>query len=236
MSIKHFWDWRVSRLLKEVSELFDRDGFNQLFRNEIQRLNQRFNFDPQELERLMRFDFVGYADRAVRNLGVPESDLDGHVHDMLVRMAVTGGLFRNYNGQPFLARFVTSVKNSTINLGKKLKTRQKRTSGTPIEDYELPHSPQKGPELVERFRSYVSAVFGSVALRVLDHRLDGGDTKDLKGEQGLESSYRIKQTVKQLKKAAQDFAVRENEPELLRLVLAGFEAEERTLTKRFVRS
>jgi hypothetical protein len=44
------------------------------------------------------------------------------------------------------------------------------------------------------------------ALRLLDHRLDGRDTKALLGSRGFETSYRLKAAVRSLKQAHAAYA------------------------------
>ncbi len=66
---------------------------------------------------------------------------------------------------------------------------------------------------------------------VLDQRLDGGDTKELIGKQGLETSYRVKQVVGQVKDALKTFS--RDQPEFRNMVQKALEDEANTLERRF---
>jgi hypothetical protein len=68
----------------------------------------------------------------------------------------------------------------------------------------------------------------------LDHRLDGRDTRDLRGQPGLESHYAFKEMVKQIKRAVSTFAG--NDPDLQDQIEAALVNERRTLGKRFAGS
>jgi hypothetical protein len=76
--------------------------------------------------------------------------------------------------------------------------------------------------------------FGAAVVRVLDHRLeDQGDTKDLVGTPGLESAYKVKQAVFQLKNAIRMFAG--NDSELTQRIERLVAQEKRTSDRRFGR-
>jgi hypothetical protein len=206
---------------------------NALFYDEVEKLHQRQPMEAAELQRLMSMDFVGYIDRSLRNSGFRDPELDPMVHDIVVKL-ITGALFRNVQG-PFLARFATAVKNSIITLATRRQRVRRRYS-----DHELETVPQRSvaaqPEddVVERFRAYVRQTLGEVALKVLDHRLDGGDTRELRGQPGLESHYALKEIVKRIKKSASTFAG--NDPELLDQIERALASERRTMDRRFAGS
>ena len=76
--------------------------------------------------------------------------------------------------------------------------------------------------------------FGDAVVRVLDHRLEGGgDTKDLVGSPGLETAYKVKRAVSQLKDAIRMWAG--NDPELIGQIEGLFTQEKRTFDRRFGR-
>jgi hypothetical protein len=235
MALPYFTDWlrSHSQPIAEVSELFPREGMNALFYDEVEKLHQRQPMDAAELQRLMAMDYVGYIDRSLRSAGFRDPDLDPMVHDIVVKL-ITGALFRNVQG-PFLARFAASVKNSIITLAGKRQRLRRRFA-----DHELETIPQRHaaetPEddVVERFREYVHQTLGEVALRVLDHRLDGLDTRDLRGQPGLESHYALKEMVKRIKRAATTFAG--SDPDLLGRIEKALASEQRTLGRRFAGS
>ena len=66
---------------------------------------------------------------------------------------------------------------------------------------------RRRPRVVSEFRNFLRSRFGDAVVRVLDHRLeDQGDTKELVGTPGLETAYKVKQAVSQLKDAIRMFA------------------------------
>jgi DNA-directed RNA polymerase specialized sigma24 family protein len=203
---------------------------NALFYDEIEKLHQRQPVNAAELQRLLAMDYVGYIDRSLRGAGFRDPDLDPLVHDIVVKL-ITGALFRNVQG-PFLARFATALKNSIITLATRRQRVRRRYSDHEIDT--LPQqsaAPQPEDDVVERFREYVRQTLGDVALRVFDHRLDGGDTRDLRGQPGLESHYSLKEMVKRIKRAATAFA--RNDPDLLDQIERALASEQRTLVRRF---
>jgi hypothetical protein len=219
--------------MAEVSDLFPREGINALFYDEVEKLHQRQPMDPAELRRLMSMDYVGYIDRSLRRAGFRDPELDPMVHDIVVKL-ITGALFKNVRG-PLLARFAVAVKNSIITLANRRQRVRRRYS-----DHELEAVPQRSvaprPEddLVEMFRTYVRQTIGDVALRVLDHRLDGGNTGELRGQPGLESHYALKEMVKRIKRAVSTFAG--NDPDLRSQIERALDSEQRTLDRRFAGS
>jgi DNA-directed RNA polymerase specialized sigma24 family protein len=218
--------------MAEVSELFPREGMNALFYDEIEKLHARQPMDPSELQRLMSMDFVGYIDRSLRNSGFRDPELDPMVHDIVVKL-ITGALFRNVQG-PFLARFATAVKNSIITLATRRQRVRRRYSDHELETIPQRSAPQPEDDVVERFRTYVRQTLGEVALRVLDHRLDGLDNRDLRGQPGLESHYALKEMVKRIKRAATTFAG--SDPDLLGRIEKALASEQQTLGRRFAGS
>jgi hypothetical protein len=234
MALPDFRSWlqRLTKPVVEVSSYFPKDGMNDIFREKINALHQRQPMDPTELRRLLDFDYVGYVDKSLRSAGYRDPDLDYLVHDIVVKL-ITGALFANVQG-PFIARFSVAVKNSIITLvGKRLRMRR-RYSDHPLETVPQQMALDTEPDVIEQFRQYVLRTLGAVALRVLDHRLDGGDTKELRGTEGLESHYSVKETVKDLKRAVSTFAG--NDPALLDQIERALASERRTLDRRFVGS
>jgi hypothetical protein len=205
---------------------------NALFYDEVEKLHQRQPMDPAELQRLMAMDYVGYIDRSLRSAGFRDPDLDPMVHDIVVKL-ITGALFRNVQG-PFLARFATAVKNSIITLATRRQRVRRRYADHELETVPQRSAPQLEDDVVERFRAYVRQTVGEVGLRVLDHRLDGLDTRDLRGQPGLESHYALKEMVKRIKRAATIFAG--SDPYLLGRIERALASEQQTLGKRFAGS
>jgi len=228
------WLKRFIPPVVEVSSYFPKDGMNDIFREKINALHQRQPMDPAELRRLLDFDYVGYVDKSLRSAGYRDPDLDYLVHDIVVKL-ITGALFDNVSG-PFLARFSVAVKNSIITLvGKRLRMRR-RYSDHPLETVpQRSAANQPEDDLVERFRAYVRQTLGELALKVLDHRLNAGDTRDLVGSQPeLSSSYSVKEIVKRIKRAVSTFAG--NDPDLLDQIERALASERRTMDRRFAGS
>lgn len=231
MALPDFRSWlqRLTKPVVEVSSYFPKDGMNDIFREKINALHQRQPMDPAELRRLLDFDYVGYVDKSLRSAGFRDPDLDYLVHDIVVKL-ITGALFSNVQG-PFIARFSVAVKNSIITLvGKRLRIRR-RYSDHPLETVPQQMALDSEPDVIEQFRQYVLRTLGAVALRVLDHRLDGGDTKELRGTEGLESHYSVKETVKDLKRALRGFSG--SNPSFLEMIHKALDGEQETMRRRF---
>jgi hypothetical protein len=231
MALPDFRSWlqRLTKPVVEVSSYFPKDGMNDIFREKINALHQRQPMDPTELRRLLDFDYVGYVDKSLRSAGYRDPDLDYLVHDIVVKL-ITGALFSNVQG-PFIARFSVAVKNSIITLvGKRLRMRR-RYSDHPLETVPQQMALDTEPDVIEQFRQYVLRTLGAVALRVLDHRLDGGDTKELRGTEGLESHYSVKETVKDLKRALRGFSG--SNPSFLEMIHKALDGEQETMRRRF---
>lgn len=229
--VPHFTHWlKAKRLptIAEVSELFDRDAFNDWFRSEVKRLHAKQSFTPSDYKRLMALDWVGYVDRALRNAGLRDPDLDPAVHDLIVKIAVRGKLFSIRAPEQLLPRFVVAVRNAAITMGQQRSRKQGRYSATPVEDFDPPESPSSS-DVIEQFRAFVLANYGSEVLLVFDHRMAGGDTKNLRSEFG--SHYAVKEAVKALKNAAVAFA--SGDEDLQKQIDAALEGERRTLKRRF---
>ena len=93
----------LATLVFEVTELFPKDQINQLFRRETEKLLQATN-DQEQTTDLLSFrdmDHVAYIDRAVRNAGVRDPEIDPMVQDLVVKLLM-GSLFTKYVGQPMV--------------------------------------------------------------------------------------------------------------------------------------
>jgi hypothetical protein len=95
--------------------------------------------------------------------------------------------------------------------------------------------PQPDESLIADFRNFLRRLrFGETLVRVLDHRLEpDSDTKELVGTPGLESAYKVKRAVAELKEAIRMFAA--NDPEMASRIEGLFSAEKRTFDRRFGR-
>lgn len=220
----------LATLVFEVSEYFPKEEINQLFQKESEKLLQQA--DEEQIQDLLLFrdmDHVAYIDRAVRNAGFRDPDLDPLVQDLVVKLLM-GSLFSGYQGQPMVARFKVAVTNAIRTLATK-RTRTTRRS-QPLEmDVPEPARNSSSEEVIDQFRNYLRTRVGPAAVAVLDQRLAGKDTKDLLGSQGLETSYRLKQVVQDLKAALGDFA--RNDQEFYNAIARAVADEQRTLERRF---
>ena len=165
-------------------------------------------------------DWVGYISSSLRRSGVQEADLDALTSELIFKLLIApGGLFTRWDGQPILARFKTSVKNGIINLAAKRRTRRRRfSSGRAVPEEIVARGLPGDDQAIEAFRRLVRERLGELGLAILDLRLSGnGDTKELVGavEYGKPSSYRVKETVRDIKRLAADFARMTGDEELL---------------------
>ena len=79
--VTSFADWLArAEGLVEVSELFDRQAYNDLFRRQLERLVSTRPDLRQQLEQAWGLDWVGYIARSLRNAGIPDHDIDGLTH------------------------------------------------------------------------------------------------------------------------------------------------------------
>ena len=183
-----------------------------------------------DLEKLLDRDWVGYFDKSLRRAGFKDPDLDHLVQDLVVKLIVTGNLFSGWRGESsFQARFLVALRNAISTLLKKKGVATKRSHELP------PDTPgrvqQDTGSLVDEFRDFLRSQLGPAAVTVLDQRLIGGDTKELIGQQGIETSYRLKKLVSDIKEAAKRFAM--GNPEFHNMIQNAFEREARTKEKGF---
>jgi len=194
----------ASQFLVEVSGLFPKSAINTLFRREISkaRLRAKTQRAADSIDRMLALDVVGYIDKALRASGYKANDLDEIVQDFLVKLLM-GAFLKRWNGEaPLDARFKVSVKNGISSL-----KRKKRPALTDDLSF-IPAAVDldMDSDFIEGFRLYVLRELGMDALRLLDHRLGGRDTKALLGSRGFETSYRLKAAVRSLKQAHAAYA------------------------------
>ena len=224
----------VEDVLREISELFPKRGIQDLFEREAQKLRKKTH-DEEALRHIDEFaelDVVGYIDSSLRRAGFHQNELDPLVHDLVVKLLM-GPFFRGWSGQSLVARFKVSVSNAINSLrsrAAKKRTRQQELS------FDAPAKHQRSDtEIIDEFRNFLAARFGDHVVRVLDHRLEGDvDTKQLVGTApGLETSYKVKRAVSDLKAAIRMWAV--DDPELTQRIERLVADEKRTLDRRFRR-
>jgi hypothetical protein len=222
----------VERLVVETSEHFPKKGIQDLFDREVQRLRMNAPSEAarRHLDEFAAIDIPGYIDSALRRAGFHDSDLDPLVHDLCVKLLI-GGFFRGWQGQSLVARFKVSVRNAISSLRSRAAKRRRRQGDLPADAAAAPRADE---EIVSEFRKFLRTRFGDVVVRVLDHRLeDQGETKDLIGSLGLETAYKVKQAVAQLKDAIRMFAG--NDPDLTQRIERLITREKRTFDRRFRR-
>jgi len=214
----------------EISELFPREQINALFKKEISSLLQTTTDEAakEELRSLLPFDWPGYMDQSLRRAGFRDPDLDQLVQDLAVKMLVTGNLFSGWRGGSLKARFLIALRNAIATLVVKQKKLRRRSNELP---QDAVASTVRDESLISDFRNYLQTELGPVATTVFDQRLAGLDVKELIGQQGIETSYRLKKIVAEIKEAAKRFA--SGKPDFRNMVQKAFEDEARTIERRF---
>ena len=213
--------------LVEVSELFPRHQINQLFIKEIDKLIRQRPNDPEDLRELRAMDLVGYIDAAVRRSGFQDHDRDELVQEIVTKLLM-GGFLRGWTGGPIVARFKASVRNHIATLAVRRSRYRRRSAELPAD---VPARKQDIDDLVHEFRAWLRLRYGVTAQQVFDHRLAGGDSKELIGIPGIETSYKLKKIVQQIKEAAREYGSRD--PEFLSMVERAFAQESETMARRF---
>jgi hypothetical protein len=228
--------------LLEVSREFPRSAYNDLFNQQLERLASQVGTTDlrRQIEQAAGLDWCGYIARSLRSAGFQDHDIDPLTHEVVVRLLYKPGtLFSGWNGQPILPRFKLSVKNAVINLAAKRQTQRRRIptvstsddDGNTASDKLAGSHPPQGEEVIEGFRKFLWNRLGSTAVDVLDHRLHGGETKELLGRPGLETSYRLKHIVQAIKQAATEFAA--GDETFLAMVRRAMADEAVTVGRRF---
>lgn len=199
------------RRIREVSEYFPRAQLNGLWKKMVADLlaaDHPLSAEAKnELQRMKSMDVVAYIDKTLRRAGFQDPDLDNHVQDILIKMLVTGTLFTNFRQGSFRARFLVSLKNAVRTL---IKKKSQLSRHLELVD-DLPSSHHSAASVDDEFRQYVLDHLGQSALDVLDHRISGGETKEMVGSSpALSTAYAVKQAVRSLKKAWERYS-RSNE-------------------------
>jgi hypothetical protein len=223
------------KTIAEHSNLLPAEELNRLIRQEIERVAPLVS-DPrskQDLETFQRINFCGYISRCMRNAGVPESELDSAVSDTVVKMAVVpGNLVSGWSRtSPLSWRFKASVKNACITIGQRHALHARRFQELP------PNQPSKSHWLIDDpihdFRAWLELEGPPEVLKVFDQRMAGEDVKRLLGTPGLESHFKLKNTVKRLKSKAVLWS--HSHPDFLLRVHRMIDDEARVIAKRFKR-
>jgi hypothetical protein len=238
------WSFQFWRLLREQ---LDREEYNDLFRQELERLLARLT-DPiqrQHAEAMRNFDWTRYMVGAIRrSTGITNQDeIDEKVHEIAIRMLVSPGtLFRGYDETkhgPFPLRFKRTLANLLKNLSEKERNRKRYIPSVPIrqefepggitaDDLVARGTPERDPRLHDEFRELVRRQLGTIAVRVFDARLEGIEMKNVPGV----SSYTVKKTVQEIKALAKQYAIAVRDPNLLHRIEKLMAAEEMTVQRR----
>jgi len=225
---------RVLRQLLEQNQSLDKNAYNQLFDRQLTDLLRRVDKpgERSHLEPMLNFDWTGDIERALRKFGF-HNETDELSHDIVVRLLVSPGrLFVGWQGQPMLARFRASVKNAIANVIEKRANRRRLIPTVSIQPGYDPGAAYLGepPSLIDEFLDYLRSRYGELPARVFQHRLAGGETRELFGKAG--SRHEIKQAVNDVKAAARDFAAQSGDPAFVGAVERAMFREKETVGKR----
>jgi hypothetical protein len=234
--------------LIETYYSFDPKQYNQLFRDELEKVIQRTS-DPrhrQALEEMSDFDFVGYISASIRRSGVQDQrEIQEKTHDLVTKLLI-GKLFRGYDEKisgPMDRRFKQSVKNAIINQVEKERNRRRFLPSFSIDQDsspELSARPSWGnshhSSVIDDFRKLVNRQIGELGLGVLDARLSGQEMNDLVGnpELGSPSHAVLKRVVREIKALAREYAESTGDAGFLRQVEKAMGREEETVAKRLL--
>ena len=241
-----FIDWMTYRdvatllALLEHAEFFDPRSYNPAFESELEKLIARIQ-NPElrkQVSELRGFDFGGYLAGSLRKAGFKDDDLQDGFHEIAVKMLVTGKLFSGWNPQKhgfLLQRYRRSVWNGIRNLAAKDRHRRKwfQSADPTVMAGQFP-SRGAYSALLDDFRKVVKEKLDSLALTILDTKLAGEDAKSLVGNAsvGSPSIYNIKQSMRALKRLAQEFAVKTGNTEFINLLDRAKALEMSTVEKR----
>jgi len=220
--------------LLEVSTEFPRMELNELFDRQINRLLRQVQ-QPEvrrSLEKSRGFDWVAYIAKSLRNANLPHHEIDAETQGIVVKLLVhPGTLFRGWHDQPILARFKVAVRNAVLNRLEKCNRRRRWFPHVSPEDVEMAmHSAPGDEEILEKFRAEVQKQLGTLALAVLDARLDGLDVKSLVGNPDVmsPSAYQVKKAVQEIKALPARFGDEQFQAQVQRMM----NAEQQTLARR----
>lgn len=225
----------IEELLAEHSELLDAASMDALFRSEAEkRLSLVQDGEVvMDLVSFMNSSPTAYMDRALRNAGIPDSDLDEALQILTIKFLYSpGSLFGRWDPRnPFTPRWKTAVKNGVISLAQKRQRRSKRFQQLPADP--VARKPGLADDPIRDFRNWIERTYGEPVARVLDQRLEDRETKELIGQPGLETAYAVKRAVQLIKAGAVRWS--ESHPDFLLRVRRLMERESETMTKRFGR-
>jgi hypothetical protein len=240
------WEWLerldtagVLRLL-EAAKYFSPQQYNGAFERELADLLLRTTDATarQEISDLQGSDWAGYILNSLKKAGIRTDDQqeEDFQRTVIFLLANPGKLFTGWQpGKhgPLSRRFRASVWNSIRNILEKRRNRMKRfQNADPAAIAErTPERASGNSEIIDLFRRLVKDRLGDLALRVLDQRLSGGETKELVGI-GTQSAFYVKQSVQSIKELAQRFAFRIGDSKFANMVATAMDREKTTVEKR----
>lgn len=231
-----FNDWLLNRnptlyihaLLREQGE-FPVQKYNALFDRQLTDLLRGVSDETQhdQLAAHLGKDWTGYIMRSIRGAGFrDENEIEEETHRLVIKLLLNRkGLFSGWTGQPVEARFRTSVRNQIASVISQRQARRRTGSLHPDTAF-MGDAPDNS--LVEEFIVFLRGRYGELAVRVFQHRLSGGETRELFGKVG--SRHAVKQAVRNIKTAVRDFA--NGDPEFAGMVKKAFAGEKETVGKR----
>lgn len=165
-------------LLLDESGRLDIQGFNDLFRQQLEELLTRVH-DPRRraaLESMKGTNWMGYLLTALRNAGITHKDeREAYAAQVAEYLLVSPGkLFQGYDPDgsgPMPARWVLAVQNAVRNVVRD-RRRQNRRSAI-IDADAVMARPEPDDEVLEMFRTYLRQELGELAVELVDRRLDG---------------------------------------------------------------
>jgi len=240
-----FLEWLSSRdvglALRLLEQTPDKAAYNQLFAQQLSDLLRRVDkpAERRQLESMLNFDWYGDIERSLKRAAFGR-ETDEMAHDIVVKLLVSpGGLFAGWKGQPMEARFRASVKNAIFSAIKKVQTRRRLLPTVSIAPGFGPAVAYLGqlPEqamLVKELLQFLRNRYGELPARVFQHRLTGGNTKDLIGDPNLgrPTRHAVKSAVKDLKTATRDYAARSGDPAFIGMIQKAMAREAATVGKR----
>ncbi len=164
-------------LLLDESGKLDIQGFNDLFRQQLEDLLTRVH-EPRRrsaLEAMRHTNWMGYLLTALRNAGITHRDeREAHAAQIAEYLLITPRkLFNGYDPEssgPMPARWVMAVQNAVRNVVRD-RRRQKRLNSRDADA--VLARPEPDDEVLELFRKFIRQELGELAVELLDLRLDG---------------------------------------------------------------
>jgi hypothetical protein len=240
------WEWieqlDVVGLLRilEAAAYFDPQQYNGVFERELSDLLSRTTDATvrQEIFDLQGFDWSAYILNSLKRAGIRGDDQrQEDFHRTVVHLLVNPGKlltgWQPGKHGPLSRRFRAATWNSIRNILEKRRNRRKwMQNADPVAIAErTPEREPRNSEIIDVFRELVRHRLGDLALKILDQRLAGRETKELIGI-GMASAFYVKQAVGEIKALADHFATRIGDSKFADMVSRAMEREAATIEKR----